>query len=322
MGTSIERALVVGSEGNIGKPLVHALRAAGTKVVEIDIRPGWRDEFFVADINHPLDLLPAFDEQPDVVFLLSAMVSRVTCEQASSLAISTNLAGVNNVIQLTKRVGAKLVFFSTSEVYGPKVDPMDETIQDPQPNNRYGLSKLLGERLVSYEVEHHGLRAITLRPFMMYDEFEDLGDHRSAMIRFAHNLARGRTIEVHEGSARGWLHVSDAIRSIIAAAHYEDYAIVNIGHPDVVPISQLARMICEELGASEELITSRSLPKQMTLLKNPSLGRMRDLLGVTPKVSLAEGVTRVCSQMRKRLDPGGESAGSELAPQHLSETTS
>ncbi|WP_204273092.1 hypothetical protein, partial [Enterobacter hormaechei] len=67
-----------------------------------------------------------------------------------------------------------------------------------------------------------------------------LGDHRSAMIRFASNLALGKPIQVHGGSARGWFHVSDAVRAIEAASRVEDYAVVNIGHPDVRPIADLA----------------------------------------------------------------------------------
>jgi nucleoside-diphosphate-sugar epimerase len=117
------KALVIGSEGNIGVPLVRHLRARGYDVLESDVRPGWRPDYLMADINHPVDLLPAFDWAPDVVFLLSAMVSRVTCEQAGSLAIATNLAGINNALQLVRRAGARLVFFSTSEVYGPECDP-------------------------------------------------------------------------------------------------------------------------------------------------------------------------------------------------------
>ena len=189
----LRKALVLGSEGNIGAPLVRHLRANGWQVLEADIRPAWRDQFVMADINHPVDLLPAFDWQPSVVFLLSAMVSRVTCEQASSLAIATNLSGVNNVLQLCKRTRSKVVFFSTSEVYGPECDPMDESISNPKPNNRYGLSKLLGEQLVEYEARTYGLEAVVLRPFMVYDENEDLGDHRSAMIRFCSELAVGRS---------------------------------------------------------------------------------------------------------------------------------
>jgi nucleoside-diphosphate-sugar epimerase len=300
----MKKALVIGSEGNIGTPLVRHLRAQGTDVLETDIRPAWRDRYVMADINHPVDLLPAFDWNPDVVYLLSAMVSRVTCEQASSLAIATNLSGINNVLQLAKRAAARVVFFSTSEVYGPGCDPMDEGISNPQPNNRYGLSKLLGEQLVEYESRTYGLKAVVLRPFMIYDEDEDLGDHRSAMIRFASELAQGRSIDVHRGSARSWLHVSDAVHAIERAAQVDEYAVVNIGHPDVVPISELAEMIRAELGAAAELVRVRDLPERMTLVKRPSLDRMRERLGVVPRISLREGVRRVCRRVQERLAAG------------------
>jgi len=296
----LTRALVIGSEGNIGAPLVRRLNEDGYDLLETDIRPGMRDGYLMADINHPIDLLEAFDWGPEIVFILSAMVSRVTCEQASGLAISTNLGGINNVLQLCKRVGARTVFFSTSEVYGPSTEVMDEVHTAPSPNNRYGLSKLLGEELVEYEVRTYGLRAVTLRPFMIYDENEDLGDHRSAMIRFASSLVRGCPIEVHRGSARGWLHISDAVRAVEAAARLDDYAVINIGHPDVVPIEDLAERIRVELGADPALIEFRDLPERMTLVKRPALDRQRELLGVEPAVSLAEGVERVCVTMRER----------------------
>ena len=297
----MQKALILGSEGNIGAPLVGYLQKRGYEVLECDIRPRWRDNYIMADINHPIDLLPAFDWNPDVVFILSAMVSRVTCEQASGLAIATNLAGINNVLQLCKRVHAMAVFFSTSEVYGPNYNPMDEADSNPQPNNRYGLSKLLGEQLVEYEVRTHGLKAVSLRPFMMYDENEDLGDHRSAMIRFASNLASGKPIEVHRGSARGWLHVSDALRAIESAAHVREYTVINIGHPDIIPIADLAEMIRRELNASSELIHEMDQPSRMTPIKRPILKRQTEILGVVPQVSLKEGVKRVCCRIKKRL---------------------
>lgn len=295
----MKKALVIGSEGNIGRPLVESLRADGIEVIGIDIKSGWKDGFLVADINNPTDLLPAFDPKPDVIYLLSAMVSRVTCEQAAALAIETNLAGVNNILQLAKQFNSHLIYFSTSEIYGPHVEVMSEGLKDPEPNNRYGLSKYLGEKLVEYEVKHYGLSAVTLRPFMMYDEKEDLGDHRSAMIRFAYNLARGLPIQVHAGSSRGWLHVSDAIRAIRAAEQVDKYEVINIGHPDIRPIAELAELICSNLSASRDLIEVEDIPKQMTLNKNPSLDKMRELLGVHPEVNLEEGVGLVCERIRQ-----------------------
>ena len=90
-------------------------------------------DYLMADITHPLDLLPAFDWAPDVVFLLAASVGRMTCEQAGSLAITTNLAGINNVLQLCKRTGSVCVYFSTSEVYGPACEILDDRAPCPSP---------------------------------------------------------------------------------------------------------------------------------------------------------------------------------------------
>ena len=68
----MNKALVIGSEGNIGVPLVKYLRKKGYEVLEIDIRPGWRADYLMADMNFPIDILPAFDWKPDVVFILAS----------------------------------------------------------------------------------------------------------------------------------------------------------------------------------------------------------------------------------------------------------
>lgn len=295
----MKKALVIGAAGNIGKPLVKYLKEKEYIVREVDIKPGWRENYYVADITKPADLIEPFDFEPDYVFHLAAMVSRVTCEQSGSMCIDTNLYGTQNVIEFTKRYHAKLINFSTSEVYGPDIEIMDEDVK-VCPNNRYGLSKLLAEKLVEYEVEQHHLDAVTLRPFMIYDENEDLGDHRSAMIRFAYHLYHGLPIEVHCGSARGWLHISDAVRAIEAATRVEQYEVINIGNPNVYTIDELAQMICKELGADRSLIHYVDLPSRMTLVKRPTLNKQKILLNMETEIQLEEGVKRVCEMIRKR----------------------
>lgn len=296
----MRRAVVTGAAGNIGKPLVRALRARGVDVFEVDHKPGWRDEYLTADIRNPSDMLDLLSYEPDVIFHLASMVSRVTCESAPSMAVDVNLVGTQNIIEIAVRTGARLVYFSTSEVYGNTSDYMRETME-PHPNNRYGLTKLLGERLVEYEAQSHGLDAITLRPFMMYDADEDSGSHRSAMIRFAETLAEGHTIEVHEGSARGWMYVDDAVRAIIRAGEIrEPYTVVNIGNPDVRPMLDVAELVADTLGADHDLIRIVPQPGRMTLVKNPMLHRQEVILGVVPEVTLEEGVRRVCAAVMKR----------------------
>jgi nucleoside-diphosphate-sugar epimerase len=134
---------------------------------------------------------------------------------------------------------------------------------------------------------------------MVYDEMEVVGEHRSAMIRFASRLARGQPIEVHSGTARSWLHISDAVRAIEAAAHVETHNTINIGHPEIVPMIDLAEMIRHELQADPSLIRTVPLPPQITAVKQPSLERQRLLLGFEPTVDLRQGVRMVCSVQRK-----------------------
>jgi nucleoside-diphosphate-sugar epimerase len=94
------------------------------------------------------------------------------------------------------------------------------------------------------------------------------------------------------------------VRAIEAAALLDDYAVINIGHPDVAPIAELAEMIRAALAASPDLVRVRDLPARMTLIKRPSLDRMRDLLGVVPAVSLLDGVRLVCARVQERLKLG------------------
>lgn len=294
------RALLIGAEGNLGLPLSRYLSLTGHEVICADIKPGYMPDYYVADINHPLDLLTAFERMPDVVYLLAGMVSRVTCEQASSLAITTNLAGANNIIQLCRRFGARLVYFSSSEVYGPGHFIMDEHTSRPNPINRYGLTKYLTEQIITYEAKR-GLDAVILRPFMIYGPDEDRGDHRSAIIRFAENLAWGEPITVHKGTSRGWLFIDDAIRAFVAAADVEGLEVINIGHPDIRPMVDVAELIRDSLSASANLIRYESASSDITPVKIPNLERQERLLGFRPKVSLEDGIKQICRSVRREL---------------------
>lgn len=294
------RALVLGSQGTVGDPLAHWLKDQGHQVLEYDIRPGWREGFRPGDIAHSADLMPCFDFQPDTVFLLAAQVGRMVCEQSPISTLSTNVIGVQNVIELTRRVNARLAFISTSEVYGRGKAVMREDDPDPHPENFYGMSKLIGEQLVRYAMDR-GLDAIILRPFCIYSEHEPRGDHRSALIRFANRLAHGQGIDVHRGTARGWLHVSDAVRMIATAAMERSGETINIGHPDIIDTEALAEMIRVEVDASPDLIRLIDIPPGLTPRKYPDLGRMLSLSSKAPLVSLPEGIERVCANIVKRI---------------------
>jgi nucleoside-diphosphate-sugar epimerase len=87
--------------------------------------------------------------------------------------------------------------------------------------------------------------------------------------------------------------VDDAVRAFEAAGRLPAHSTINVGHPTVVSMVDLARLMVLELGADPSLVQERPLPPRMTLVKRPVLTRQRDLLGTEPAVSLEEGVRRV-----------------------------
>lgn len=284
--------LVTGSEGNIGSKLISYLIKKGYDVYCVDIKQGCRENYSVVDINNPSDLIGIFFKfKPEVVFHLAAMVSRVTCETSPSLAIQTNVSGTGNIIQLCKTFNCKLINFSTSEVYGNIDGVLSEIRTDIKPNNLYGLSKLLAEKLVEYEVLNNGLKAITVRPFMIYDEEETIGDHRSVMVRFAYNLIKGRKIDVHINSKRSWLHINDAVKIFEAMIPIDKFYVVNIGDENVYDIKFLAKTMCSILGLQySEYVNEIELPEKMTLKKMVDLERQKTIISDKPEYEIVKGI--------------------------------
>jgi len=275
------RILVTGSEGNIGSKLVPYLIECGHKVFCVDIKQSYRDNYIISDIINPIDSVKIFNDfKPEIVIHLAAMVSRITCEKSASITISSNLLGLSNIIELCKLHSSKLIYFSTSEVYGNIGGILSEDREDIQPNNRYGLTKLMGEKLVEYEVKYHNLKAVSLRPFMFYDEDESFGENRSAMIRFIEGaISDGEKLQVHKNSKRSWTHIHDAVRLIEKSIYLENYEVINIANSEVINMEDFAQKIIKLSNKQfDDVFEIIPQPEQMTLEKIPSTDKMDKLL--------------------------------------------
>lgn len=296
------KILLTGSEGNIGGRLFSYLKYKGYDVYGMDHKQGFKEHYSVADIKNPLDLIPVFNNfRPDIVFHLAAMVSRVTCEASPSTTIETNIAGTNNIAQLCKQYNSKLINFSTSEVYGNIGGLLSEDRYDLAPNNIYGLSKLLAEKIVNYE-RTNGLRAINVRPFMFYDEEETLGEHRSAMIRFCENLLNKEPIVVHKNSTRAWLHINDGVKILERIMYSDNFPTINVGNPETIETKYLAEYICKELGLSyDQYVKETELPERMTLEKKADLSRQSTVAPIEFEYPIERGIRLVLDRVKTRL---------------------
>ena len=294
------RILITGSEGNIGSRLIPYLRECGHTIFRTDQIQGFAEDYQVANILSPIDLIEAFDYfEPEAVFHLAAMVSRVTCEQSPNITVETNLGGLSNVIQICKVHGSKLIYFSTSEVYGNIGGVLSED-RECKPNNFYGLTKYLGEKLVEYELTN-GLKAVTVRPFMLYHDTEKIGDNHSAFVRFVTNLLRGDKITVHKGSKRSWFYLDDAVKVFEKLIYLTDYEVVNVGSDEIIGVDHLAQMICGRLGLQySKVVDELPLPCRMTLEKIPDITKQKSLTGITSSVSIGEGIALMINNYENR----------------------
>lgn len=297
-----KRVLVTGSEGNVGSELVPYLESQGHEVLCLDIVQKYRPNYILCDIMNLADAEAEISEfKPEIVFHLAAMVSRITCEKSLSMATGINMLGTSNIIQLCKRYNAKLINFSTSEVYGNQNVLLEEDIT-PTPNNIYGITKLWAEQLVAYEGTHSGLKYINVRPFMMYSELENMGENRSAMIRFAESVVTGTPFEVHKNAQRSWLHMSDAVVIYERLMHVEGNHLVNIGNSDFIDIEEMARFMCDYMNQDHSLIQLNELPGKMTLTKVASFNKMKHLTNYDPQVDQKDGMGRVIERVKQILN--------------------
>jgi len=290
----MERILITGSEGNIGSVLVPYLASESRSILRVDVVHKYDRNYIMSDVTNLGDLFKLYDEfSPHIVIHMAAKVSRISSEKSPCLTVDTNISGLHNIIQLCLRNKAKLIYFSTSEVYGNVHNPLSETA-DCKPNNIYGLTKYLGENIVEYYVINYRLKAVTLRPFMIYNENQIHGEDKAFINRLVYSLMNKEKIRVHKDSNRSWLNISDAVKLIEKSFYVDEYSIINIGHENIINTQDLARKICGKLGlVYDEYIIEEEQPYKMTLNKEPLLLNQKLLLQYDPIIDIDSGIDMI-----------------------------
>lgn len=294
--------IILGSEGAIGKPLAKYLKEQGHHVFRVDLTPGFGKDYLCGDINNPQEIEEHLSKHNyDVCYCLSAVYGRLANEKAPSMSTRTNLSGLANVIELCRQYQIKLIFTSSSEVYGGLSGKLHEERFDLRPNNLYGLLKLQGEQLLQYHIKYNKLDAVILRANMITSPNEPFGEYRSAMVRFCESLYKEEPIHVHIGAKRSWLHIYDACRVFERAMELDSGTVMNVGHPKQVSIEEVAEYLVELFGVDKSLIYKTVLPEQMTLEKNIVVEKMTKLTGVIPVYSWDDICDEFAYNVKKRL---------------------
>lgn len=309
------RIMVTGGAGFIGSHLVDVLLADGHEVLVVDnlftgSRVNFRHhlsnpnfEFIRHDIVQPLMV------ETDYVYHLACPASPVHYQHNPVKTIKTNVVGTINMLGLAKRVGARLLLASTSEVYGdPQVHPQHESywghVNPIGPRSCYDEGKRIAETLaVNYG--SNGVDARIVRIFNTYGPRMLFNDGR-VVSNFVVQALKGEPITIYgDGSqTRSFCFVSDLVRGLVSMMTVDSCAgPVNLGNPVEVSIAELSERILS-LTNSRSPLVRMPLPQDDPTRRRPDISRARDQLGWEPKVALDEGLQETIRDFDLRLRAG------------------
>lgn len=302
--------LVTGGLGFIGKKLVERLKVEykDYKVVVLDQYIRDYDDYIRSDISDFGEVytnVKRIDGNIKYVIHAASEVGRINGEEHPWKMIDSAVKGTLNLINIALENNAKFVYFSTSEVYGDIFDDkevIEEDMLNVSPltlNNVYAISKLFGESLVRHYVKNYGLKAVSIRPFMVYGPGVYSSKYKSALDIFIWKLLNGEEISVDENCIRSWCHIDDFVQGILTVIKNNDfnscdYHVYNIGNnKEYKTIEESAEFIVKELGVDHNLLKKQRFDgKFKSQSKYFNIDKLESL-GFEPKVSIEEGIKQM-----------------------------
>jgi UDP-glucuronate decarboxylase len=248
-------------------------------------------KFLIHDVTSPLFV------KVDQIYNLACPASPVQYQKNPVQTIKTSIQGAINVLDLAKRIGAKVLQASTSEVYG---DPlMGEQTEEYWGNvNPIGIracydeGKRAAETLFFDYWRQYGIQIKVARIFNTYGPRMDLVDGR-VVSNFAVQALRGEPITMYgDGSqTRSFCYVTDLIPALIGLMNTSNHVTgpINLGNPNEFTMLELANKIISKTH-SKSIVSFRDLPADDPKQRKPNISKARALLGWEPQVELDEGL--------------------------------
>jgi nucleoside-diphosphate-sugar epimerase len=208
--------------------------------------------------------------------------------------------GTLAILGLAKKIGAKVLIASTSEVYGdPKEHPQKETyfgnVNTFGPRSCYDESKRFAEAATYVYVHKHNLDARIVRIFNTYGSRMQKDDGR-VISNFINEALSGGSLKIDgDGSqTRSFCFVSDLVEGIFKAMLSEGTKgeIYNLGNPDEYKVKNLAEKIIKLTGSKSEIKYSGTFRKDDPMRRQPDIIKAKKVLGWEPKVGLDEGLQK------------------------------
>lgn len=308
------RVLVMGGAGFLGSHLCDRLVGMGNDVICADnLFTGKKDnirhlignpyfEFIRHDVTQPVFV------ECDQIYNLACPASPIWYQRDPIYTIKTSFYGAMNALGLAKRVGARVLQASTSEVYGdPDIHPQPESykgnVNTIGPRSCYDEGKRAAETLFFDYHRQHGVDIKVMRIFNTYGPRMDIGDGR-VVSNFIVQALKEEDITIYgDGSqTRSFCYVDDLINGMISFMNSDNGFMgpVNMGNPEEFTIKQLAETVIRLTGSGSKIVY-RKLPADDPAQRKPDITLAREKLHWEPEIALEDGLLMTAGYFRTHM---------------------
>jgi UDP-glucuronate decarboxylase len=307
------RILVTGGAGFLGSHLIDRLMAEGHEVLCLDNFYTGHKRNILKWIGHPYfelirhDITEPIRLEVDQIYHLACPASPVHYQYNPVKTIKVNVMGTLNMLGLAKRVKARFLLASTSEVYGdPDVHPQTEeyrgNVNCIGTRSCYDEGKRVAETLA---FDYHRQNNVDIRVMRIFNTYGPrmLENDGRVVSNFIVQALRGIPLTVYgDGSqTRSFCYASDLIEGMIRLMNGEHIGPINIGNPGEYTILELAQTIQKMVNPNTELIF-KPLPQDDPKQRQPDITKAKNLLNWEPKIPLHEGLRLTIEDFRDRYE--------------------
>jgi UDP-glucuronate decarboxylase len=319
------RILVTGGAGFIGSHLCERLLQDGHDVICVDnFFTGRRDNIVHLLDNHRFELLRHDVIEPlllevDQVYNLACPASPVHYQYNPVKTVKTNVMGMINMLGLAKRVRARILQASTSEVYGdPFVHPQVESywgnVNPVGIRSCYDEGKRIAETLM---MDYHRQNKVDTRIARIFNTYGPrMAENDGRVVsNFIVQALRGEAVTVYGSGdqTRSFCYVDDLIEGLVRLMNVADvHDPVNLGNPDTFTIKELADQVSEMCG-SKGGVKYMPLPQDDPQRRKPDITRAQTLLGWSPTIKLKDGLRLTVDDFARRLKGEPVAGGAQVA---------
>ncbi len=308
--------LVTGGAGFIGRHLCAALLSEGHKVICLDnlftgsktalksLEENTLFSFVEHDIVEPI----YFSEKIDEIYNLACPASVPHYQQNAIHTLKTNTIGVINMLGLAKKMQAKILQTSTSEIYGePLISPQREdyrgNVSSIGPRACYDEGKRCAEALFFEYYRSHAVSIKVVRIFNTYGPGMAIEDGR-AVSNFVVQALRGQDITIYgQGTqTRSFCYVDDLVDGLqrMMTSSKEVTGPINLGNPEEITINDLAVRVLAETRSKSSLVYN-PLPIDDPLQRRPDISKAKEVLKWVPKTPLSVGLEKTIAYFKEKL---------------------